>query len=83
MNIITEAARNAGLVLAQYVAGYGLVVSAEEADNAAKQLFVELDKIETLLRAATKHHATGLVVGFALGALLVLQAFVVGQGGHP
>lgn len=83
MTILTNAARAAALTMCGYISGTGLVVSAEEADDAAKRLFEELDKIETALRAAVKHHAAGFVFGFLLGVLLVLQAVIVGRGGHP
>lgn len=80
--MLSDRARDAALTMVGYIAGTYPTVSAEQADAAAKRLFEELDKLETIVRALVKHHATGVVVGFLLGVLLALQAVVVG-GSHP
>lgn len=81
--MLSDRARAAALVMCGYIAGTYPTISAEEADNAAKQLFEELDKLETVVKALIKARAGSVLFGFLLGAVLVLQAVVVGQGGHP
>jgi len=80
---ITQAARDAGLTMIGYIACTYPTISAEQADEAGRQLFEALDRVDAVVWVLARHHAAGVVVGFVLGALLVLQAVVVGGGGHP
>lgn len=83
---ITDRARNAALTMCNYIAGYGVVVSAEDADAAGRVVFEELDKLQTIIGALTRRYAVGVsggvLVGFLLGAFCVAQAVIVG-GTHP
>jgi len=83
MTILTNAARAAALTMCGYISGTGLIVSAEDADDAAKRLFEELDKLQTIISALIRARVGSVVFGFVLGAVLVLQAVIVGYGGHP
>jgi len=82
MRVVTDEARNALVTLAQYVAGYGVVVSGEQADAALKTILTEFDQIDANGIEADKAALFHVVVGFVVGVGAVLSILLAGRT-HP